>query len=92
MRRYGLRADQSERLKDLLPGCEGHVSVTAKDNRKDLRPYDRDLYKALFSKSVPAFRRSAGEGVGAGESRSFPPLLDGTCGPSPGPKTAAIRV
>jgi len=32
-RRYGLRDDQWERMKDLLPGREGHVGVTAKDNR-----------------------------------------------------------
>ncbi len=32
-RRYGLRDDQWERIKDLLPGREGHVGVTAKDNR-----------------------------------------------------------
>lgn len=33
MRRYALRDDQWERMKDLLPGREGHVGVTAKDNR-----------------------------------------------------------
>lgn len=33
MRRYALRDDQWERVKDLLPGREGHVGVTAKDNR-----------------------------------------------------------
>ena len=33
MRRYGLRDDQWERIKDLLPGRSGHVGVTAKDNR-----------------------------------------------------------
>jgi len=32
-RRYALREEQWERLKDLLPGREGHVGVTAKDNR-----------------------------------------------------------
>ena len=30
---YGLRADQWERIKDFLPGREGHVGGTAKDNR-----------------------------------------------------------
>lgn len=34
MRRYALRDDQWERIKDLLPGREGHVGVTAKDNRR----------------------------------------------------------
>src|ERR1700704_1011717 len=33
MRRYALRDDQWERIKNLLPGREGHVGVTAKDNR-----------------------------------------------------------
>src|SRR5260370_11107522 len=33
MRRYALRDDQWERIKALLPGREGHVGVTAKDNR-----------------------------------------------------------
>jgi transposase len=33
VRRYGLRADQWERIRDMLPGRAGHVGVTAKDNR-----------------------------------------------------------
>ncbi len=32
-RRYALRDDQWERIKDLLPGRTGHVGVTARDNR-----------------------------------------------------------
>ena len=32
-RRYGLRDDQWERIKELLPGREASVGVTAKDNR-----------------------------------------------------------
>jgi transposase len=32
-RRYSLRDDQWERIKDILPGREGHVGVTAQDNR-----------------------------------------------------------
>jgi transposase len=32
-RRYGIRDDQWEQIKDLLPGREGHVGGTAKDNR-----------------------------------------------------------
>jgi transposase len=31
--RYALREDQWERIKDFLPGREGHVRGTAKDNR-----------------------------------------------------------
>lgn len=33
MRRYSLSDDQWERIKDILPGREGHVGVRAKDNR-----------------------------------------------------------
>jgi len=33
VKRYGLRDDQWERIKDILPGREGHVGGTAKDNR-----------------------------------------------------------
>lgn len=32
-RRYALRDDQWERIKELLPGRQGHVGVTARDNR-----------------------------------------------------------
>jgi len=33
MRRHALRDDQWDRIKDLLPGREGWVGVTAKDDR-----------------------------------------------------------
>ena len=33
MRRYALRDDQWDRIENLLPGREGHVGVTARDNR-----------------------------------------------------------
>ena len=33
MRRYALRDDQWDRIKDILPGREGHVGATAKNNR-----------------------------------------------------------
>jgi transposase len=33
IRRYALRDDQWDRIEDLLPGREGAVGVTAKDNR-----------------------------------------------------------
>jgi transposase len=32
-RRYGLRNDQWDRIKDMLPGRAGHVGGTAKDHR-----------------------------------------------------------
>ena len=31
-KRYALRDDQWERIKESLPGCEGHVGMTARDN------------------------------------------------------------
>ena len=34
MTRYGLRDDQWERIKDLLPGKSGDAGVTARDNRR----------------------------------------------------------
>ena len=34
MRRYGLRDDQWGRIKDFLPGRDGHVGGTAADNRR----------------------------------------------------------
>jgi transposase len=34
MTRYGLRDDQWERIRDLLPGKTGDVGVTAQDNRR----------------------------------------------------------
>jgi len=33
MQRYALRDDQWDRIKDFLPGREGHVGMTADDNR-----------------------------------------------------------
>jgi len=33
MERFGLRNDQWDRIKDVLPGREGHVGGTAEDNR-----------------------------------------------------------
>jgi hypothetical protein len=45
MRRYGLRDDQWDRIKDLLPGREGSVGVTARDNQ-------------LFVEAVLAARQS----------------------------------
>ncbi|KEQ53393.1 Transposase [Sphingobium chlorophenolicum] len=46
VKRYGLRDDQWERIRDLLPGSLGYVGTTAKDNR-------------LFVEAVP-YRHRAG--------------------------------
>lgn len=32
-RRYALREDQRERIKDLLPGCPGRAGANGRDNR-----------------------------------------------------------
>jgi transposase len=34
MRRYALRDDQWDRIKDILPGRKGHIGATAKNNRR----------------------------------------------------------
>lgn len=48
MSRYGLRNDQWERIAHLLPGKEGDVGVTAKDNRVFV---DAVLYR--YRASIP---------------------------------------
>lgn len=47
-RRYALRDDQWERIKDMLPGREGTVGVTATDNRL--------FVEAVVYRYRPAFR------------------------------------
>ena len=54
MRRFRLRDDQWERIKDLLPGREGSVGVSAADNRLFVEAV---LYR-LWSRNAMA--RSAG--------------------------------
>jgi transposase len=77
MRRYALRDDQWDRIKDILPGREGHVGVTAKDNRLFVEaviyryragiPW-RDLPER-FGDPIKYIRASrAGPGVGCGRS------------------------
>ena len=73
-RRYALRDDQWERIKDLLPGREGSVGVTARDNRLFVEavlyhyrsgiPW-RDLPERFgqFRKVHTRFRRWANRGV-----------------------------
>ncbi|GEN61771.1 hypothetical protein ANI02nite_36550 [Acetobacter nitrogenifigens DSM 23921 = NBRC 105050] len=47
MRRYGLSDSQWERIKDLLPGREGHVGGTAADTACS--------WKRFYIVTVPAF-------------------------------------
>jgi len=49
MRRYVLRDDQWERIRDLLPGEEGHAGVTAVDNRVFVEAV---IYRYLVSRVV----------------------------------------
>ena len=77
MRRYGLRDDQWDRIKDLLPGREGSVGVTAADNRLFLEavlyrdragiPW-RDLPERFgdWKKAHRRFSRWAKSGSGSG--------------------------
>ena len=50
VRRYGLRDDQWEKIETLLPGREGTVGVTAKDNR-------------LFGSGVVPYRAGSRGGI-----------------------------
>jgi hypothetical protein len=46
MRRYALRDDQWDRIKDFLPGREGHVGGTAADNRLFVEAVLSDIERA----------------------------------------------
>ena len=61
MRRYALRDDQRDRIRDLLPGREGYVGVTAKDDR-------------LFVEAV-LYRYRAGPGCVPSRARRQPPVV-----------------
>ena len=53
MRRYALRDDQWDRVKDILPGREGTVGVTARDNRlfvSNSRPMNKTRETLGFKK------------------------------------------
>jgi hypothetical protein len=54
MRRYGLRDEGWDRIKDFLPGREGHVGGTAADNRSALQ-------SMLEERSFPAYFSSCWE-------------------------------
>ena len=73
-RPYALRNDQWERIKDLLPGQEGKVGVTAKENR-------------LFVEAVlytlpgrnPQQRLAGAMGRFGSDSHSMKPLVKNRC-------------
>ena len=57
MRRYGLRDDQWDRIKEILPGREGHVGGTAADNRLFVEAVLFDLAPASPGRSARALWR-----------------------------------
>jgi hypothetical protein len=68
MRRYGLRDDQWDRTKDLLPGREGHVGGTAKDNRLFIEAVlyrlERDVPGATYLSGLAIGKRSTNGSAG----------------------------
>ena len=57
MRRYALRDDQWDRIKDFLPGREGHVGGTAADNRLFVEAV-LYRYRAAIFRSVSGIGKS----------------------------------
>ena len=57
MQRFGLRDDQWERIKNFLPGREGHVGGNAADNRLFVEAFFLDIGRA--SHGVTCLRVSA---------------------------------
>ena len=54
MERFGLRDDQWDRIKDILPGREGHVGGTAPDNRLFVEAV---LYRYAMARPAEALSR-----------------------------------
>ena len=75
MRRFGLRDDQWERIKDLLAGREGSVGVTALDNRLFVEA-------VLYRYRHPGCRGATCQSGSATGQRS-------TCGSAVGPKAVS---
>jgi len=79
MRRYALRDDQWDRIKDFLPGREGHVGGTAADNRLFVeavlfRYRARAFHGAIFRSVSEAGKSSTSASTGgprAGFSSAF---------------------
>src|SRR3954469_17527964 len=74
MRRYALRDDQWDRIKDLLPGREGPVGVTAKDNRLFVEPCCIVIGPAFHGGTCPsglAIRKRSTRGLADGRRAGF---------------------
>ena len=54
MRRYALRDDQWDRIKDILPGREGHVGGTAADDRRSSKPFSSGFAPASLGAIYPS--------------------------------------
>ena len=55
MRRYALRDDQWDRIKDILPGREGHVGGTAASNRLSAsKPFSSGFAPASRGRDLPS--------------------------------------
>ena len=80
MRRYGLRDDQWDRIKDLLPGREGHVGGTAKDNRLFIEAVlyrlERDVPGATYLSGLAIGKRSTNGSAGGVFERIFKLLAE----------------
>jgi len=55
MERFGLRNDQWERIKDVLPGREGHVGGTAEDKDCSSKRFSTDLESPIGDQETPRF-------------------------------------
>lgn len=91
MRRHTPRDDQWERIKDLLPGREGHVVVPAKDDRlfvgAVLYRYRAGIpWRGLPERSGDASRCTPGSAAGPGAVRGR-----GSSGTWPRPPTTSGR-
>ena len=78
MRRYALRDDQWERIRDLLPGREGDWGATAEDNRLFVEAeivIARAFRGARLARSVFGDWKNVHRGSAAGPS----PVLEKRC-------------
>src|SRR4028119_1588453 len=88
-RRYALRDDQWERIKDLLPGRKGTVGVTARDNRLFVEAVLYRLRAGIPWRDLPErfgnWHRVYARFKSRGEPRQGPPRgVGGRSAPPPG--------
>ena len=74
MQRFGLRDDQWERIKDSVPGREGHVGGTAADNRLFVDAVFTDIEReslGVICRHVSATGRSCTSALAGGRRAAF---------------------